>query len=142
MKLEATDFLNTAELLNSYDDEEHLRTSVSRSYFATYLYFRNYLAAEGLKKTKEAHEAHVFVRDCLQFCGVKKGNKVSLSLQKLNQLRTDADYLLYKQMPPNAYKDALDKARKTIADFEEATPQEKRKIVDGAAEHAKIKGWT
>lgn len=128
------DFFNTAELLSKYTKPEHLRTSVGRSYYAVFLLLRNFLAENGLKKKRSAHE---FVRKCFQYCEVKEGTELANSLYKLHQRRSDADYFLEKQITPNICVDALDRAKKITKDFAELAPNKKQEILIGAKKHVK-----
>lgn len=140
--MEARDFLNTAVLLSKHSDEEHLRTSISRSYYATFLHFRSFLASKGVKKRKEKFQIHAFVGKCLQFCEIKEGTKVAVALQKLEQLRTDSDYELLKTITENDCQDALAKAIRTIDNFDkQVTSKQKNEIAQGAKAYAVRIGW-
>ncbi len=140
--MKARDFLNTAVLLSNYSDEEHLRTSISRSYYATFLYFRSFLASKGVEKREKKREIHAFVSGCLQFCEIREGTKVAVELKKLEQLRTDSDYELLETIAENDCQDALAKARRTIDRFDkQVTSKQKDDIAQGARAHAVMKGW-
>lgn len=72
--MEPKQFFITAEMLKDKPNESHLRTSVGRSYYAAFLYFREHLKSLGLeKKRNPAREIHEFVIQCLEFSGIKEG---------------------------------------------------------------------
>jgi uncharacterized protein (UPF0332 family) len=137
------DFFKTAELLKSHTEESHLRTSVGRSYYAAFLYFRERLRSLGLeKKINRNRDTHVFVIQCLGFSQVPEGMKASKYLHDLQQTREDADYQLDKEFVPNDAKDAFDKAKKVIANYNKNITSEKEKELIGKATlYAKGKSW-
>jgi hypothetical protein len=141
--MEATDFFQTAELLKTHANEAHLRTSIGRSFYATFLYFREYLRKLGLEKKKNPNrEAQVFVINCLGFSGIQEATKVSAYLHDLQQLREDADYDLIQEYVQNTAEDALVLGRKTIADYmNKITPQNEEILLRNASDYAKRKDW-
>jgi len=141
--VEPSDFLKTAELLKNETDEPHLRTSVGRSYYAAFLYFREWLESKGLKKKRKPKlSAHFFVIQCLESSGVRAGTRAARYLRDLRQWRTDADYHLEKVITENDAEDALAKARKTIADFTaDIDPQKERDLLRNAREYAQEQKW-
>lgn len=140
--MDPTDFFKTAELLKTHTEEAHLRTSIGRSYYAAFLYFRERLRSLGLKKKNPNLNAHAFVIQCLGFSQVSEGSKASKYLHDLQQVREDADYHLDKKLSPNDAADALVNARKVIDDYKaNITPTKETKLVKGASSHAKSKDW-
>jgi len=113
--VEPTDFLKTAELLASEQEESHLRTSIGRSYYSAYLHFREYLRKLGFVNKK--YESHFFVSNLLSNSKNNEAIRVSAILNDLKQVRTDADYELDISISVNEAKDTLAKARKVINDF-------------------------
>jgi uncharacterized protein (UPF0332 family) len=140
-----TDFLETADLLKKKNHQGHLRTSIGRSYYATFLYFRERLKSKGLVKTiRPNNEAHSFVIDCLQFSQINEGTKAGRYLKDLQQVREDADYNLDIVLDPNDAKDALDRALNAIKDYNDnisKSPDKEDQLIVKAKEHAKLKGW-
>ena len=143
MSVNAIAFLKTAELLKEQTDEEHLRTSIGRSYYAAFLYFRERLKQIGLEKTKHpSREAHAFVIQCLQWSEVKEGTKVSRYLSDLQQIREDADYELDKSFSQNDADDTFLKAQKVINDYvQNITTEKETTLLNKASAFAKRKDW-
>jgi len=141
--VEPTDFLKTAKLLKTHAQEPHLRTSISRSYYGAFLYFREHLRALGLEKTKKPSlDAHAFVIQCLGFSQVTEGSKASKYLHDLQQVREDADYHLDKKFSQNDAEDTFVKARKVINDYQKNITAEKEKqLIENATGFAKRKSW-
>ena len=141
--MEPTDFFKTAELLKTYVEEAHLRTSIGRSYYAAFLYFREYLKSLGLEKKKNPTQGvHIFVIQCLGFSNVPEGSKASKFLHDLRQLRTDADYRLDKKFSQNDADDAFARAKATIDDYTRSiTPQREAELIRQATVHAKQNQW-
>lgn len=141
--MEPCDFHKTAELLKDCVEESHRRTSISRSYYGVFLYFREFFAKNGLtKQKKKKQDSHAFVCNCLQFCQVKGVPKVAVLLNNLRQWRQDADYDLDKTFSDVDANDCLDNARQTISNFKSSlTPIKTIDILKGATNHAKAKDW-
>jgi len=142
--VDPTDFFKTAELLKTHVEEAHLRTSIGRSYYATFLYFREHLRSQGLEKKKQpSQDAHAFIIKCLQNSNVQEGKKASTRLHNLRQLRTDADYRLDKKLSQNDADDAFAKAKNVIDDYtNNITPEQETQLIQNASDFAiKIKSW-
>lgn len=143
MSVDATAFLRTAKLLKEQTDEAHLRTSIGRSYYAAFLYFRERLKQIGLEKTKHpGREAHAFIIQCLQWSEVTEGTKASWYLRDLQQVREDTDYHLEKTFSQNEANDAFLKAQKVINDYKHNINTEKETtLLEKASAYAKLKDW-
>lgn len=141
--MEPTNFFKTAELLKAHTEEAHLRTSIGRSYYAAFLYFRERLKSLGLeKKIKPNLDAHAFVIQCLGFSQMSEGSKASKYLHDLQQVREDADYQLDKEFLQNEAEDTFVKAKKVIADYKKnITPEKEKELIDKATSFAKTKPW-
>jgi len=141
--MKATDFFQTAELLKTHANEAHLRTSIGRSFYATFLYFREYLRELGLEKKKNpSREAQVFVIKCMEFSRIQEATKVSTYLHDLQQMREDADYNLDTEHMPNNAEDALARGKKAIDDYKnKITPQNEKELLKNARDFASRKGW-
>lgn len=141
--MDPIDFFRTAELLKGEVGEAHLRTSVGRSYYAAFLYFREYLKKIGLEKTKQpGREAHTFVIQCMANSNVPEGGRASQYLQDLRRLREDADYHLDRVFSQNDAEDAFVKAQKIVSDYKtNISPEKEQILVNKASAYAKQKGW-
>ncbi len=141
--MDPRDFFETAKLLKTHSSEEHLRTSVGRSYYAAFLYFREYLKKLGLEKVRNPrNDAHAFVINCLQFSGVTEGCEASTRLKDLQQRREDADYKLEKTVSPEDAGDTLVLAEKVIDKYHtDITSEKEARLLSGARRHAKFKHW-
>jgi uncharacterized protein (UPF0332 family) len=143
--MDPIDFLETADLLKKKNHQGHLRTSIGRSYYATFLYFRERLKSKGLVKIiKPKSDVHSFVINCLQYSHIAEGSKAARYLKDLQQAREDADYDLDKVLDPNDAKDAFERARKAIKDYIDnigIPPDKEDQLIAKAKEHAKLKDW-
>jgi hypothetical protein len=152
--MDPTDFIyKTAQLLSSVEEEEsHIRSSISRSYYGLFLYLREFLESEGVRlpdRKKKSH--HQFILECIHEArffqsnsGVKrepnKTGKVKditifgiyRRLQTLLQNRTDADYKLRITFHPNDSKDNLLLAMGAVQDFNGLDLGRKNRIIDVA----------
>jgi uncharacterized protein (UPF0332 family) len=136
------EFFRIAQLLIN-SDEASIRTSVGRSYYGAFLYFREYLGKLGLQKQKNPrNQAHEFLIQCLQFCNVAEGRNVSIRLADLQQKREDADYKLNEQISKQDAEDALADARSLIKYYSENIPADKEKLlIQNAVAYAQRKCW-
>jgi len=141
--MQPTDFFKTAEFLKSHTEESHLRTSIGRSYYAAFLYFRERFRSLGLEKTiKPKVDVHAFVVECLRFSQVLEGKKAATYLRNLQQVRQDADYQLDKKFVQKDAEDTFVNAKKVIADYNEnITPEKEKNLVEKATLHARYKIW-
>ena len=143
MSVNAIAFLKTAELLKEQTDEEHLRTSIGRSYYAAFLFFRECLKQIGLEKTKNPGQyAHAFVIQCLQFSEIKEFSHTSQYLRDLKQVREDADYRLETSFSQKDADDAFLKAQKVIEDYKQnITTEKETELLNKASAYAKRRHW-
>jgi len=141
--MEPRDFHTTAEFLKDFSEEPHIRTSISRSYYGVFLYFRDFLAKNGLTKKKNKKcDVHAFIKNCLQFCQVREGNIAAVHINNLAQWRTDADYDLDKTFLNTDSRAQFNDAKQVIENFErDITSEKTKKILKFATDHAKWKGW-
>ncbi len=137
------DFFKTCELLLKQSEEPHLRTAVGRSYYAAFLYFREYLRQHGLSKTRRPkNEAHEFVMSCLTYSGVPEANVASVDLRNLQQKRSDADYDLGLEVTKNDAEDALMLGKNVVATFAASINSDlTSKLISRATTHARLKDW-
>jgi len=140
--MDPVDFLKTAESLMDSPREPDIRTSVGRSYYGVFLYFRERLACKGLYKQINSDTAsHDFIIQCLMFCNEKIGQVASSRLKTLKQKRRSADYRLGDQFSSNDSSDALEMAKLIISDFEKITIEEETRLIENAIKHARLKDW-
>jgi len=141
--MDPEEFHETAEFLSkSSPSEAHIRTSINRAYYGTFLYFREYLKGKGI--TKRIHprkEVHVFVRDLFEWSQSTIGRKLAQVLLDLTQRRHDADYDLTKTHRPSDSEDALVIARNAITEYGTITPDEETELLKNANDRAARKGW-
>jgi hypothetical protein len=138
--MEPEDFFKTAELLNSHRDEEaNVRTSISRSYYGIFLYFREYLSKHGICKTKKPKEqVHDFLRDVLRYSNSTEGSILGDILGDLSQRRKDADYELARKFTPEDGEDALCIAQGAISDYVKIDPAEEKKLLANAKKRVRF----
>ncbi|MBN2018708.1 MAG: hypothetical protein JW749_00610 [Sedimentisphaerales bacterium] len=137
-----TDFFKTASLLRNKKHQEHLRTSIGRSYYATLLYFRERLKSKGLEKTIQPTQSiHAFVIDCLQYSEISEGQKAAIYLRDLQQVRENADYQLDMVFKRNDADDALKKAKTALVDYGKITNERENQLVAKATVYAQKKSW-
>lgn len=134
------DFFKTAELLNTYNTQEaHFRTSIGRSYYGIYLYFRDHLNSHEVRKIKyPGQQVHLFVRDVLQNSNSTEGSKLGETLGDLSQLRKDADYDLTKPFTFEDSEMALCMAQDAISDYDKIDSAEESKLLQNAKARAKL----
>ena len=141
--MEPTDFLKTAELLKSQNEQAHLRTSAGRSYYAAFLFFRERFKSLGLEKKKQPKMGvHAFVTQCLQYSEVTECTKAAQYLRDLQQIREDADYHIEKDFSQNDAEDAFVRVQTLLKDFRKnMTPEKDRLFYNNAKTFAKLKKW-
>ena len=138
-ELEPKDFFNTAEKLKDSNIESDLRTSMSRSYYAIFLYLRDFLASLGLKKKKD-NQAHFFVRACLSNSNVKKAQELSALLGDLCKKREKADYKLNECILTAEVDDAYKDAVEAIEDFK-ITEEDEKKLIKNVKIAGEYQDW-
>jgi hypothetical protein len=139
--MDPIDFLKTADLLKSQTEQAHLRTSAGRSYYAVFLYFREFLRSLGVeKKIKPGNEEHAFVTGCLANSQVLFCSRAAQYINNLKQIRTDADYSLDKCFSQSRAEDAFEIAKKLLKSFL-ITEDQKQTLYQKAKQHAEFKGW-
>lgn len=137
------EFFTTCDLLLKHNEEPHFRTVVGRSYYATFLYFRDFLKEHGLEKTKKPRNAvHDFVLRCLQYSEVTEANCASEMLSDLRQKRHDADYNLEIEVTQNDAEDAFGLGKNILKNFTLSINAELTSLlIEKATVHAKAKDW-
>lgn len=159
MAMDAADFHKTAELLKNKEEEWHIRTSISRSYYGLFLYLREFLKSSSVTLPDRRQKSHhQFIAECFYESRFfedttrkndKGSKKVSRSkdktilgihtrLRSLLQRRTDADYGLHLKFRQNDSVDSFDLATATIQEFQELRGTDRENhIVETAKKHAR-----
>lgn len=142
MPLDPINFLEVADRLKDDPNEAFQRTSVGRSYYAVFLYFRDYLNSKGISKQIEPKkDIHDFVINCLSYSDTSIGSKVGQKLRELRQYRREADYNLKDSIKLGSAgifqiaKSTVDEFRQTIR------PPIETALVSSAKKFAQTKGW-
>jgi len=113
--MDPQEFLKTANVLVNSLEESDLRTSVSRSYYAVILFYRNYFAEKvGFLPEKLGAAVHTFVPECFNECNPDEAKKIGEKISRLKQGRTNADYILSKTVSSTKAKDCLGLAKELI----------------------------
>jgi len=113
--MDPQDFLNTANVLVNSSEESDLRSSVSRSYYAVILFYRNYFAGKlNFLPEKLNPAVHKFVPECFNACDPVEVKKIGEKINRLKQDRTNADYILSKTVSSTKAKDCLRSAKELI----------------------------
>jgi uncharacterized protein (UPF0332 family) len=115
-------FFETAELLKEYENEAHLRSSISRSFYAVFHSFLNHVCQYLSREPK--NNPHKFIANCLQNCSDRQIKKVGSRFDSLCQRRRDADYRLDRTISKSDSEDVLVEAQKVIKDYNAALEQD------------------
>lgn len=140
MAMDPKEFLDLSAELKKVDKEAHLRTSVSRSYYALYNQLVLFLENDGHTMTKSAAD-HNKTYEYLGNCGVEDVEDVAGDLKNLRAERNHADYHLNREGYDNplvAMKNFLT-ASAAYEKFSNATSSRKKrdKISRGVLIHRK-----
>ena len=140
--MEPTDFFKTAELLKNENDECHLRSSISRSYYAIHLYIRQIISQTYLGGRKFPSQPHQNIIKCLQLCTSGDVKEIGEKLKILLQARTDADYHIQKTIKKSksqdAYEDAIE--LKQLFDSVLSDPSNKQNLGKSSRQQARFQG--
>lgn len=140
--MDPKDFFKTAALLNGQEGEHHIRTSISRSYYAVHLYIRHFISKSFLSGIIFKNDPHQKVLHCLQNCEAKEIKDLGVKLTDLLQARTDADYRMAKKITPNKSQDVYDEAIEFLSDFDSkvAIPTNRQKFAKSSIQQARFAG--
>ena len=143
--MDPTDFLKTAAFLNGQNDEHHLRTSMSRSYYAAHLYIRQFISKKFLAGRNFKHDSHQYVINCCNNCESKDMKSIGVILGDLRQVRTNADYKMHLKITSTNSQDAYDNARDLLSDFKSklaipANHVNRQKFAKSSQQQAKLAG--
>jgi uncharacterized protein (UPF0332 family) len=134
------EFLNTAKRLDASLAEGDLRSAVSRSYYAVFHSFREWLLQHGLDIGKGG-SAHSNLYFGLNNCGEAAVARIAGRIDFLRGDRVDADYdLAYRQQSSDA-QSSVSEAEAIVADFQLLLQTIKPQLIaDGAKRHLKSIG--
>ena len=122
------DFLNVANRFHASPDEAERRTSISRSYYATFHVLFDSLLQQGVdfRKTGEDHERLIYY---LVNSGDHRTQMMGGNLRTLKSARGDADYRLKKPIQTFHSQLAFQTADQTISRFGRIPPGDLQGIV-------------
>lgn len=140
MVMDPKEFLDLSAELKKENKEAHLRTSVSRSYYALFNQLVLFLENNGHPMEKNASD-HTKARQYLGNCGVEDVEAVARDLDNLRTERNHADYDLNREEFKNQFvviKNFLT-ASAAYEKFSNATSSRKKraKISRGVLTHRK-----
>ena len=140
--MDPKDFFKTADYLKKQDGEHHIRTSISRSYYAIHLHIRVFISKTFLGGKIFKNDPHQKILHCLQFCDAPDIKSIGVVLSGLLQARTDADYKMTKKITPTKCQDIYDDATDLLSDFEEkiAIPTNRQMFAKSSIQQAKNAG--
>jgi uncharacterized protein (UPF0332 family) len=140
--MDPIDFFKTAAYLKDHKDEPHIRTSISRSYYAVHLHIRHFISHTFLAGKKIRNDPHKTVLKCLQQCQAEDIKNIGVMLSDLLTARTDADYEMSKNISPNHCQDIYDQANELLIEFEKkiAMPTNRQKFSQSCIQQARFTG--
>ena len=132
------DFLDTANALAESSRQSDLRTSVSRSYYAVILFYRNYFASKiGFMPENLHSSVHTFVPECFSASELTESVKIGEKINRIKADRTKADYKLSKTISKTKAEDCL-KIAKTLIEISMSDADEKA-VLEQATKRAKAR---
>lgn len=137
--MEPEEFLKTASLLVNSQSESDLRTSVSRSYYAVILFYRNYIASKLNIDPSRIEAVHRFVPECFNGSKLPEAKVIGEKIKTCKSDRTTADYKLLNNFPKNKAEDNLRRAKSLIEVPISAKIQES--LLEEARKRAIVNGW-
>lgn len=140
--MDPKDFFKTAELLNNHTEEHHVRSSISRSYYAIHLHIHRFISDKFLGNRKFKERSHRNIIDCMQFCDATEIKAIGQKLSDLRTARNEADYdmnvTVQNKKSKNIYLDACD----LLEEFELAISENtnKQQFARSSQQQARNKG--
>jgi len=117
MTVDGRDFLATARRLTAGATEADWRSAISRGYYAVFHYFRDWLAAHGVRLGSAA-QAHSNLHLGLLNCGIPAVAKLGTRVDDLRQERGWADYELKRVIGQAHAQNIVQECADVIADFQ------------------------
>jgi uncharacterized protein (UPF0332 family) len=135
-----SDFQDTAERLADGQSEGDWRSAISRSYYAVFHFFREFLLSSGLDIGRGG-QSHFSLYSGLLNCGFAQVAAVASRIDGLRAHRVWADYDLTRSISQRAAEDSVQESETLIADFQTALGNVAAdKIVAGARQHLQAIG--
>ncbi len=138
--MDPSEFLKTAIFLNNEKDEHHLRTSMSRSYYAVHLHVRQFISKTFLAGKDFKFDSHQYVLKCCNNCKSEDIKILGVILNDLLQDRLDADYNMDLEISSMNSQDSLDDASELLAGFDTivAIPTNRQQFSQSSIQQAKF----
>jgi len=115
------DFLNVANRFHSSSDEAELRTSIGRSYYATYHVLVQSLSAQGIHFSRKGDD-HGRLIHYLAYSGDSRTRRIGGNLRALRSARGRADYNLTRTIDAYQSQLAYQTADRAISLFNSISP--------------------
>ena len=129
------EFHDTAARLAQGTTEGDWRSANSRSYYAVFHFFREFLSANGLN-IGQGGQSHFNLYSGLLNCGIGAAAAIASRIDQLRQYRVKADYDLGRPVGQRLARVTVQEAQAVVADFQAllaaASPLQ---IVGGARRH-------
>ena len=127
--MKPVEFLNLANRLHASADEAERRTSIGRSYYASYHVLVESLVAAGVhfEQNRDDHGRLLYY---LSRSGDHRTRKIGLEVNALRAMRNDAAYELRISISRDDSRLAYEKANRTISGFKATPNGEFQKVVN------------
>lgn len=116
-----SEFQDAANRLAQGATEGDWRSAMSRSYYALFHYFREFLLAHGLN-VGQGGESHFNLYSGLMNCGFPSVQAIASQLDRLRGLRVWADYNLRRRVGQAVAQSNVQLAQQVLADFQALLP--------------------
>jgi len=133
------EFLDTASSLVDSQSEADLRTSISRSYYAVILFYRNYIASKLNIPPKRIDSVHTFIPRCFEASPSPEAKKIGERIGRSKADRHIADYNLSRTVSKIKAEDSLRLARGLIETAISSTAE--KSVLEQAVIRAKAERW-
>ena len=134
------DFQDTAKRLARGNTEGDWRSAISRSYYAVFHYFREFLLNNGLD-LGQGGQSHFNLYTGLMNCGFPSVAAIAVRIDRLRRSRVRADYELGLSFGQNHALGNTRDADKVLADFQAGLQTlSAKQITDGAKAHLQAIG--
>jgi len=135
-----SEFRDTASRLAQGLTEGDWRSAISRSYYAIFHFFRDYLLSNGLD-VGQGGQAHFNLYSGLLNCGIAPVGAIASRIDRLRELRVRADYELGIRVSQRSALSAVLEADAVVADFQALLGTASTvSVVDGARRHLQAIG--
>jgi uncharacterized protein (UPF0332 family) len=140
MVMQWVEFLDTAGRLSAGSTEGDWRSAISRSYYAVFHYFREFLLAHGLDIGRGG-QSHFNLYAGLNNCGIASVIPFALRINNLRSNRVEADYNLRGRVLQPLAGSCVREAHAVVAGFQALlTILAPAQIVGGVRNHLQAIG--